>query len=257
MFVRKVSPGLVLLALIAMCGCGDGSSAKPPTASLEAGPTGSAPADNSGSDFSVGGTAGPGSSQSPEISTAPTLQSTFDQEPAAAQPEPFPVVTMVTSLGEFRLRLNAQKAPETVDNFLYNYVDQDFYVGTVFHYVQDGFIAIAGGYDAELQFKEAKAPIRNEADNGLKNIRGTIAMSRDSEYADSATSQFYFNLVDNPSLDQTDPANAQTAGYCVFGEVIEGLDVLDKIAKVDVREAGEFANVPVEPIVIQSVRRDK
>lgn len=247
MFVNKKALGLLLLVVIAMCGCGGGDSESLPTANIETAPSGS----------SANGTAASGSATSSEVSTVPMIDGAVSPKPAAPPVNRFPEVTFVTSLGDIRVRLNGEKASETVDNFLYNYVDRQFYDGTIFHFVKDGFIAIAGGYDAELNEKQARAPIRNEASNGLKNVRGTIAMSRNHEYADSATSQFYFNLVDNPSLDQTDTENGETFGYCVFGEVVEGIDVLEKLAKTDVRDSGDFTNVPVEPIVIQSVQRDK
>ncbi len=238
MFVSKKSIGLLLTVVIATCGCGGGSSDSPPTANLESAPTSNAESGSS----------------SNEVSTVPMIRGAESPAPAV---EMFPEVTIVTSLGDIRVRLNAEKASETVDNFLYNYVDRGFYDGTIFHFVQDKFIAIAGGYDAELNAKEARPPIRNEASNGWKNVRGTIAMSRQGEYADSATSQFYLNLADNPSLDQTDSENGETFGYCVFGEIVEGIDVLQKIARVEVHDLGDFKNVPVEPVVIKSVRRKK
>jgi cyclophilin family peptidyl-prolyl cis-trans isomerase len=241
MFVSKKSLGLLLALVIATSGCG-GSSENLPTANLKTAPT----------DNSTGG-----STTSNEVTTVPRIGEA--KSPASVTPkvEMFPEVIIVTTLGEIRVRLNAEKALETVDNFLYNYVDRGFYDGTVFHFVQDDFIAIAGGYDADLNGKEVRPPIGNEAGNGWKNVRGTIAMSRQLEFADSATSQFYFNLADNPSLDQTDTEKGKTFGYCVFGEVIEGMEVLQKIAKVKVHTSGSFINVPVEPIVIKSMRRDK
>ena len=241
MFVKKVSLSLLLFGAVAMCGCGGGSGEPLPTANLKSDPT--------GGEIETDTTR--------EVSVAPTIQR--DTSPAEVEPkvERFPEVTLVTSLGNIRIRLDAEKASETVDNFLYNYVERGFYDGTIFHFVQDQFIAIAGGYDAELKAKETGPPIRNEATSESKNVLGTIAMSRHVEYQDSATSQFYFNLADNASLDQTDPEKGETYGYCVFGEVIEGLDVLEKIAAVEVHDSGEFANVPVEPVVIKSVRREK
>ena len=236
MFVNKKFLGLLLTVVIATCGCG--SSDSPPTTSLAAPPTEKSAGD---------------SSTSSEFTTVPTIGRR--PAPVAPQVELFPEVTFATSLGNIRVRLNVEKAPETVDNFLYNYVKSGFYDGTIFHFVQDNYIAMGGGYDAELNAKEPSPPIRNEAGNGLKNVRGTIAMSRQLDYADSATSQFYFNLADNPNLDQTDTENGKTYGYCVFGEVIEGIDILQKIAKVQVDDSKDFS--PVEPIIIKFVRRDK
>lgn len=240
MFVSKKLLGLLLTVVIATCGC-SGSSESPPTTSLKA------PTEKSAGDSNTGN----------EVSTVPRIGSGERPAPVVPQVELFPEVTFETSLGTIRVRLDAEKAPETVDNFLYNYVKSGFYDDTIFHFVQDDFIAVGGGYDDELNAKEPSPPIRNEASNGLKNVHGTIAMSRQLEYADSATSQFYFNLADNPSLDQTDTENGETYGYCVFGKVIEGIDVLQKIAKVRVSDSSEFDNVPVEPIVIKYVRRDK
>lgn len=241
MYVSQVSRGLVLFAAFAFCGCGGGTPDNLPTANIDA-----------------SSTADPPTQPTSEVTTVPQLSGETDSAASVAPPvDLFPEVTISTTLGNIRVRLNGEKAPETVDNFLYNYVDRSFYEGTIFHFVQGDFIAIAGGFDAELNPQEVRPPIRNEADNGLKNVRGTIAMSRELEYSDSATSQFYFNLADNAMLDQTDAEKSETFGYCVFGEVIEGQDVLDKIAKVKVRDVGDFSNVPVEPIVIQSVQRDK
>lgn len=242
MLISKRSCVLLLLVVIATGGCGGGTSENLPTANITA--------DSSGSSES-------GDAAINEVSTVPSIGGAESSEPVVPVVELFPEVTIETTLGNIRVRLNSEKAPETVDNFLYNYVDRSFFDGTVFHFVQDGFIAIAGGYDADLKEKAARPPIRNEAGNGLKNVRGTIAMSRQPDYKDSATSQFYFNLVDNPTLDQTDMESSETFGYCVFGEVIEGVDVLEKIAEVEVRTASDFPNVPIEPIVIKSVRRNK
>jgi cyclophilin family peptidyl-prolyl cis-trans isomerase len=242
MLVSKKFLGLLLTVVIATCGCSGGSSESLPTTSLAAPPTEQSADDSSAGDV---------------VTTVPRIGGAERRAPVVPQVELFPEVTFATSLGDIRVRLNAEKAPETVDNFLYNYVKSGFYDGTIFHFVQDNYIAMGGGYDAELNAKEPSPPIRNEASNGLKNVHGTLAMSRQREFADSATSQFYFNLADNPNLDQTDAENGKTSGYCVFGEIIEGIDVLQKIAKVQVSDSSEFSDVPVEPIVIKYVRRDK
>jgi len=242
MFVRKASFGLLFLAAITISGCGGGTSESLPTANLETAPPATPTTVEEASN---------------EFSSMPLIQRTESPEPAEPQVEKFPEVVIATSKGDIRVRLDGEKASETVDNFLYNYVDREFYNGTIFHFVQSDFIAIAGGYAADLKEKEVGPPIRNEAGNGLKNVRGTIAMSRHPEYADSATSQFYFNLAENTSLDQTDAEKGETFGYCVFGEVVEGMDVLEKIASVEVHDSGEFTNVPVEPVVLQAVRRIK
>jgi peptidyl-prolyl cis-trans isomerase A (cyclophilin A) len=174
------------------------------------------------------------------------------QAPATPQKDLFPEVVIKTSAGDIRVRLNAEKAPVTVDNFLDNYVDRGFYSNTIFHHVDPGYI-ITGGYAADLEPKEVRAPIRNEAANGLKNVRGTITMSRSPEYGDSATSQFFINVTAAPSLDHDE--SSENAGYCVFGEVVAGMDVVDRISKSKVHDTGEFPQMPVEAITINSVER--
>jgi cyclophilin family peptidyl-prolyl cis-trans isomerase len=166
-----------------------------------------------------------------------------------------PEVLIKTTLGDILVRLNPDKAPVTVDNFLSNYAERGFYRDTVFHFVDRGFIAAGGGYTAALQPKETRAYVRNEASNGLKNKRGTIAMVRAPEHPDSATSQFFLNLADNPSLDYKGGENADDFGYCVFGEVIQGMEVLDRLAQVPVEDRGDFPKTPVEAVVIQSMER--
>jgi cyclophilin family peptidyl-prolyl cis-trans isomerase len=165
-----------------------------------------------------------------------------------------PEVVLKTSLGDIRLRLNAEKAPLTVDNFLSNYVDRRFYDGTVFHYVEKDFMVAAGGYTADLEPKETRAYVKNEANNGLKNKRGAVAMVRHPDHADSATSQFFINLSDNADLDPQQGEGEDAAGYCVFGEVVEGMEVIDRIAEVEVADRNQFPKTPVAPIVIESVQ---
>lgn len=181
--------------------------------------------------------------------SAPPVKKDYQLQPVS------PEVVIKTNLGDIRVRLNYEKAPRTVGNFLGNYVDKKFYEGTVFHYVDRGFIAIAGGFDAEYTAKETEAYVVCESNNGLKNHRGTVAMTRLPEYADSATSQFFFNLADNTSLDFQSYDSPAAMGYCVFGEVIEGMDVVDRIAAVDVSDRPDFPKCPAEPVVIQSVER--
>ncbi len=164
-----------------------------------------------------------------------------------------PTVLIKTSAGAIKVKLNAEKSPVTVENFLDNYVSRGFYDNTVFHYVDKGMV-LGGGYTATLESKTARAAIRNEADNGLKNVRGTISMARMAEYPDSASSQFFFNVTDNPTFDHSGD-DATTYGYCVFGEVVEGQDVLDKMAATPVQNQGEFINTPVQPLVVESVTR--
>jgi len=160
-------------------------------------------------------------------------------------------VLMETSKGDITLELDSAKAPKTVENFL-RYANEGFYEGTVFHRVINGFMIQGGGYDKDYQRKHVHDPIPNEADNGLKNKRGTIAMARTMN-PDSATSQFFINHVDNPALDHTS-RDVRGWGYCVFGSVVDGMEVVDAIAEVptQVRDAG-LQNAPEEPIVIERV----
>ena len=158
--------------------------------------------------------------------------------------------TMETSMGTITLELNEEKAPETVKNFV-RYAKEGHYDGTVFHRVIDGFMIQGGGFTKDMNQKETHEPIRNEAMNGLKNDRGTIAMAR-TMIVDSATSQFFINLVDNDFLNFTSPT-PQGFGYAVFGKVTDGMDVVDQIAKVKTGFSGPHQNVPEEPVVIKKV----
>jgi peptidyl-prolyl cis-trans isomerase B (cyclophilin B) len=158
------------------------------------------------------------------------------------------MVKLQTSLGAITLELDAGKAPETVKNFL-AYVEAGHYDNTVFHRVIDGFMIQGGGFEPGMKQKPCEAPIRNEADNGLKNLRGTIAMARTSD-PHSATAQFFINLKDNGFLDHSAPS-AQGWGYCVFGRVVEGMDVVDKIKAVRTGSKGFHQDVPVEDVVIE------
>jgi peptidyl-prolyl cis-trans isomerase A (cyclophilin A) len=179
------------------------------------------------------------------------------QSPARALEDFYPEVVIKTSQGDLRVRLNAEKSPRTVDNFLYNYVDSGYYAQTVVHFVEQGYLIAGGGYTADLIEKPTSTPIPCEANNGLSNIRGTLAMARHPDFAHSATSQFFINLADNPSLDYRPSDDGTGNGYCVFGEVIEGMDTVDGIASAAVQDRGEFVKSPVEPIVIESITRVK
>ena len=158
--------------------------------------------------------------------------------------------TMETSMGTITLELDDAKAPETVANFV-QYAKDGHYDGTIFHRVIDGFMIQGGGFTKDMNQKETRKPIRNEAMNGLKNLRGTIAMAR-TMVVDSATSQFFINLVDNAFLDFQNPT-PQGFGYAVFGKVVDGMDVVDQIAKVKTGFSGPHQNVPEEAIVIKRV----
>jgi peptidyl-prolyl cis-trans isomerase B (cyclophilin B) len=164
-----------------------------------------------------------------------------------------PVVDVVTNLGSFAIELDPAKAPKSVANFL-AYVDAKHYDGTVFHRVIPTFMIQGGGFDAQLEKRSVREPIQNEADNGLKNLRGTVAMARTSE-PHSATAQFFVNTVDNAFLDHTAKAGPGW-GYAVFGKVIDGMDAVDKIKAVKTGASGPFAkDAPQSPVTITSVRR--
>jgi cyclophilin family peptidyl-prolyl cis-trans isomerase len=162
-----------------------------------------------------------------------------------------PIVVMETNMGTIKIELYEDKAPITVKNFL-QYVADKHYDGTIFHRVIDGFMIQGGGYEPGLKERRTRAPIKNESANGLSNLRGTIAMARTAE-PDSATAQFFINVKDNTFLDR---ANARDkVGYCVFGRVIEGMDVVDKIKSVKTTRKGFHDDVPEKDIVIISVRQ--
>jgi len=160
-----------------------------------------------------------------------------------------PQVKLHTSLGDVVIQLNPEKAPETVKNFLV-YVNDGHYNGTIFHRVIPGFMAQGGGFTEKWEQKPTKAPVKNEADNGLLNKRGTLAMARTSD-PQSATAQFFINYADNAFLDYKSPT-PQGWGYAVFGEVVQGMDVVDKMATVPTGRGGPMpTDVPQTPIVIQ------
>ncbi len=166
-----------------------------------------------------------------------------------AQAADNPVVVVKTSKGDVKVELFADKAPITVANFL-SYAKDKHYDGTVFHRVIPNFMIQGGGYGADLGEKKTKAPIKNEATNGLKNTRGTLAMARTSD-PNSATAQFFINTVDNASLDHRDTGRG--FGYAVFGKVIDGMDVVAVIEKVKTTGKGQHQNVPTEAVVIESI----
>ena len=163
-----------------------------------------------------------------------------------------PVVVLETSMGTIKIELYEDKAPVTVKNIL-SYVDKKHYDGTIFHRVIKDFMVQGGGFDKDQKERKTEPPIKNESANGLKNERGTVAMAR-TRVADSATSQFFINTKDNAFLDK---ANAQDGvGYCVFGRVIDGMDVVEKIRATKTAGKGIFdSDVPVEDVVIKSLKR--
>ncbi len=159
-----------------------------------------------------------------------------------------PKVKIETNLGNIVLELYEKKAPLTVKNFL-EYVNDKHYDGTIFHRVMKTFMIQGGGFTENLEQKNTRKPIKNEATNGLTNERGSIAMAR-TGVVDSATSQFFINVVDNPSLDNRGDS-AYDYGYCVFGKVIEGLDIVDAIRKVRVQPQNGHEHMPIEPVIIK------
>ena len=163
-----------------------------------------------------------------------------------------PLVRMETSEGTLVIELWPAKAPATVANFL-AYVDNGHYEGTIFHRVISSFMLQGGGFTADMEQKSTLDPVKNEATSEVKNIRGTLSMAR-TMVVDSATSQFFVNVVDNEFLDHRDES-AEGFGYCVFAQVIEGMDVVDKIRGVDTHSAGPHDDVPVEPVTIDKVER--
>ena len=163
-----------------------------------------------------------------------------------------PVVLMKTSLGDIRIELWADKAPETVKNFL-GYVDDKFYDGTIFHRVISNFMIQGGGFTKDMKEKRTKGQIRNEARADVGNERGTIAMARLPQ-PHTASAQFFINVKNNAGLNHRDESQ-RGFGYCVFGKVVEGMDIVDKIKSVPTNTVGGYDDVPVQPVVIESVTR--
>ena len=162
-----------------------------------------------------------------------------------------PVVTMATSMGDIRIELDAEKAPITTKNFL-DYVGDGHFDGMIFHRVIPGFMIQGGGFDPKMGQKKTRAPIKNEAANGLKNVTGSIAMARTSD-VDSASAQFFINVKDNDFLNHKSPS-PDGFGYAVFGRVVEGMEVVHSIEKVRTGNRGMHQDVPVEAVVINSVK---
>lgn len=178
-----------------------------------------------------------------------------EPKPAAKAKGPaYPVVVIETSMGTIKVELYEDKAPITVKNFL-SYVDKKHYDGTIFHRVINGFMVQGGGFDETMKERDTAAPIKNEAANGLKNTVGMLAMAR-TNVPDSATAQFFINVKDNTFLDFRDPS-PQGIGYAVFGKVISGMDVVDKIKAVRTTMKNGMGDVPEQAVVMKSVKREK
>ena len=212
---------------------------------------------------SVPGTPGAAGSETQETPAVPERR-----DPVALKPEHAearsparlpsvrnPQVVIETTLGSIRVELDEQRAPQTVHNFLTNYVDRKAYDGTIVHYVDPGYMIAFGGFDESYHPIETRSPVLNEADNGLKNVAGTIAMARLPDYVHSATSQFFINVVDNPKLDYQETEEGGVNGYCVFGRVVEGMDVVRRIAASKTGTRKGFPQTPDPPIVVRSIRR--
>jgi cyclophilin family peptidyl-prolyl cis-trans isomerase len=181
------------------------------------------------------------------------LQATPPAQVPAPQPAPGnPVAVISTSAGDITVELFKDRAPVSVQNFI-GYATEGFFEGTIFHRVISGFMIQGGGFTADLVEKHTRPPIRNEATNGLSNVRGTLAMAR-TESLRSATAQFFINVADNRSKLDHRGYSPSEFGYAVFGRVLSGMDVCDSIAAVKTREVGPHEAVPIEPVVIKGVR---
>ncbi|HEX3915036.1 MAG TPA: peptidylprolyl isomerase [Steroidobacteraceae bacterium] len=161
------------------------------------------------------------------------------------------MIRFETSLGDFTIELLEKEAPESVANFT-RYIEEGFFDGTIFHRIVPGFVIQGGGFTEDMTQKKTRAPVKNEADNGLKNKRGTLSMARTNDI-NSATSQFFVNLKDNDFLDHS----RGNFGYAVFAKVTDGMDVIDKIAAVETGRKRGFDDVPVEAVIMKSVQRMK
>ena len=182
------------------------------------------------------------------LSTLLCISATLTFATEIKMPETSSKIKLTTTLGSIIVQLNTEKAPVSSANFL-TYVNEGFYNGTIFHRVIKDFMAQGGGFDTAFKQKEVHASIKNEADNGLKNSRGTLAMARTND-PNSATAQFFINLKDNAFLDHTSPTSSGW-GYAVFGEVVEGMDVVDEMAKQATGNRGGHQDVPKTDIVIE------
>lgn len=193
-------------------------------------------------------------SSAPTAAVASADKSNNTTVAASTQPveEGDPIVVMHTSLGSIYVRLYQRQAPRTVANFL-DYARTNHYSGTVFHQVEPGYVAICGAFDEQLKAKPVRYPVVNEAQNGLKNIRGSLAMARDPGDANSATSMFFINLADNPKLDHQG-ASPEQYGFCVFGQVIDGLDVLDQLSAAKTGKVDGFTSMPTPRIVLNTIK---
>lgn len=198
-------------------------------------------------DSSSGGTS--------ETASVAVITPTSAPRTAPSLPKPVdPMVVLHTTAGDITLQLFAEKSPRTVENFLQGYVQRGYYDQTIFHHIEPGQMLIGGGFTADFERKPARTPIYNESRNGLSNRRGAVAMIREPDAPHSATSEFFINLSNNPDLDYRS-GDDDVPGYCVFGEVITGMDVIDRIAQLPTTTRGEFQRVPSPLVSITSVER--
>jgi cyclophilin family peptidyl-prolyl cis-trans isomerase len=196
-----------------------------------------------------------GGGESPTAADVAAEQAKKEAMEKKKEPEPLTgkhVVIMETTKGTVKMELDADKAPKTVENFV-AYMDRRFYDGTIFHRVVKRFMVQGGGFTFDLKRKMNRGSIENESDNGLKNLKGAVSMARGKD-PQSATTQFFINLKNNSSLDRGHPKGDGT-GYCVFGKVIEGMEVIEEIGKVKTTEQRSRKNVPVVPVFIKSIWR--
>lgn len=192
----------------------------------------------------------------PAARAVPATAATAAAAEVSEAPPVAPVrIAVVTSLGRLVVELDAARAPATVANFL-AYADAGHYSGTIFHRVVPGLLVQGGAFTPDLQAKPERAPVPLEAGTGLSNLRGTVAAARRPDRRDSATAQFFINVVDNPQFDALDPASDIGAGYAVFGRVLEGMEIVERMSAVETAASGPFAaRVPTTPIVIERVER--
>jgi cyclophilin family peptidyl-prolyl cis-trans isomerase len=231
--VRRVG---VWVGCLMLAGCGKSEPAAPTAASAEVNAPATTP--------SPAAVAASGAKSNVILAT--------HTAPVAPSPPADVLLVLHTSLGNLTVRLYEKQAPRTVNNFL-DYARGRHYDGTLFHLVDSGYVAVGGGYDVNLQLKPVRYPIANEAKNGLKNVRGALTMARDPRDANSATSQFFINLADNPQLDHRGES-AEEFGYCVFGQVVDGLDVLDKMNQAQTGSQKGFDKMPTTPIVLHTIK---
>jgi peptidyl-prolyl cis-trans isomerase B (cyclophilin B) len=241
----------IALSLTVCCAAvvGCGTQGEPKTSAKPAAINGGSPA------ATASGTDAASAAAAPALS-GPRPGTPLSAAPSGPPADPLhPRVRIETSLGDVLVELDGANAELTVSHFLTNYVDAGYYAHTIFHQVFKGYVIVGGSFTPEGKEKPAKFSVRSEAHNGLKNVRGTIAMARQADARDSARAQFFINVADNPALDHKDDSSAAGYGYCVFGHVVQGLDVVDRIANSPVKDAPNFESTPIESVLIKAIHR--